>query len=80
MKRICFLAVVLGSSLSWGATYYVDFSNGLNTNTGKSQTSAWKNCPGDSAATDVSAQTSFAPGDSVIFRGGVDYKGQTKVK
>jgi len=80
MKRICFLAVVLGSSLSWGATYYVDFSNGLNTNTGKSQISAWKNCPGDSAATDVSAQTSFAPGDSVIFRGGVDYKGQTKVK
>jgi hypothetical protein len=80
MKRICFLAVLLGSSLTWGATYYVDFSGGLNTNTGSSQTSAWKNCPGDSTATGVSAQTSLAAGDSVIFRGGVVYKGQTKIK
>lgn len=80
MKKVFFLVLFFGSSLSWSATYYVDFSGGSNACTGVAQTSAWKNCPGDSAASQVPAQTSLVAGDTVIFRGGVVYKGQVSVK
>jgi len=58
----------------------VDFSNGLNTNNGISTTSAWKNCPGDSLATGVPAGVQLKAGDIVVFKGGVEYEGQTTVR
>ncbi|MDD5675105.1 MAG: right-handed parallel beta-helix repeat-containing protein [Chitinivibrionales bacterium] len=80
MKHIAFFLLVLGISTTWSSVYYVDFVNGQNANSGKSSTSAWKNCPGDAAATQVPAQTILAAGDSVIFRGGIVYKGQITLK
>ena len=80
MYNLFFLLALLPFSLTWASTYYVDFVNGSNTNTGKSQASAWKNCPGDSVATLVAAQTLLCAGDTVVFKGGVVYKGQTCVK
>jgi|GEM_PF-1300340 parallel beta-helix repeat protein len=80
MNKILFLTVLVGSSLSWATTYYVDFSNGLNSNDGTSQASAWKNCPGDSLATGVPAGTQIDGGDNILFKGGVEYKGQTTVR
>jgi parallel beta-helix repeat protein len=81
MKSVFFQIVLLiGCSLSWATTYYIDFTNGLNSNTGTSQTAAWKSCPGDAAAVQVPAQTSLKAGDIVIFKGGVIYKGEIAVK
>jgi parallel beta-helix repeat protein len=80
MKIKMFLIVFIGSSLSCAATYYVDFLNGLNTNTGRSHTNAWRTCPGDAAATLAPLQTALAAGDSVVFRGGIVYKGEMGVR
>ncbi len=75
-----FLAVLIGCTVSWSATYYVDFSNGVNTNGGASPLLAWKNCPGDASATGVPATATLKAGDTVLFKGGVVYKGETSVK
>ena len=80
MKQIFFLLLLIGSSLSFAATYYVDFTSGLNTNNGISTATAWKNCPGDAAATGVAAGAQLGAGDKIIFKGGVIYKGETSVK
>ncbi|MES2694376.1 MAG: immunoglobulin domain-containing protein, partial [Verrucomicrobiota bacterium] len=55
------------------ATYYVDYSSGSDTNTGTSTATAWKHCPGDSAATGAASMMSLVPGDTVSFKGGVSY-------
>jgi parallel beta-helix repeat protein len=80
MKNILFIILFAGCSLSWAATYYVDYSNGLNTNNGISPASAWKNCPGDASATGVPASAQIVPGDKILFKGGVIYKGETSVR
>jgi parallel beta-helix repeat protein len=81
MKNIL-LAVLFwgGCSLSWSATYYVDFLNGVNSNNGLSTSSAWKNCPGDAAATGIPAGTQIKAGDGIQFKGGVLYKGEIRLK
>jgi parallel beta-helix repeat protein len=61
-----------------GNTYYVDFENGDDANQGTSPQSPWKHCPGDSNAVGVAAAASLSPGDTVLFRGGVIYRGMIK--
>jgi|WetSurMetagenome_2_1015567.scaffolds.fasta_scaffold00368_9 parallel beta-helix repeat protein len=80
MKKLAFLAVLMCASIPGAATYYVDFSNGQNSNSGRSQALAWKQSPGDASATLVPAQTALFAGDTVLFKGGVAYKGQICVK
>ena len=80
MKRIFLSILFSGTIAAWGSTYYVDFSSGVNTNTGLSASSAWKNCPGDNGASGVAAATSLKAGDKVLFRGGVTYKGMITVR
>ena len=80
MSRLFIVFVLLTVSISNAATYFVDFSNGSNSNAGKSQAAAWKQCPGDASATLVPAQTSLSAGDTVLFKGGVVYKGQIGIK
>ncbi len=80
MYKKSLLLLLITSSLSWSTTYYVDYVNGINSNTGKSQISAWKNCPGDAAATLLPMQTTLVANDTVIFKGGIVYKGETCVK
>lgn len=54
-------------------TFFVDFQSGNNSNTGTSFSVPWKNCPGDPGATNnVSAVVPVA-GDTVCFRGGIQY-------
>src|SRR5580658_5580973 len=60
-------------------TYFVDFSSGDDAATGKSQEAAWKHAPGDTNATAVAAAAQLAPGDVVLFKGGVAYYGSVKV-
>ncbi|MDD5673683.1 MAG: hypothetical protein PHC61_05955, partial [Chitinivibrionales bacterium] len=75
MKFFYFFIVALAGSTFAASTYFVDFSNGLNTNTGISTSAALKNCPGDTAATGVPAATALTGGDTVLFKGGVVYGG-----
>jgi parallel beta-helix repeat protein len=71
------LVLVLASN-GLGTTYYVDFDGGSDTNSGLSTSQAWKHCPFDDNATGTSAATTLAGGDTVIFKGGVHYRGEIK--
>ncbi len=53
--------------------YYVDYVGGSDSNVGTNPASAWQHCPGDPAATGTAASTSLNPGDTVFFKGGVQY-------
>ncbi len=55
------------------AVLYVDYAAGSDANAGSSAWYPWKHCPGDSAASGVAAARTLAPGDVVLFRGGVTY-------
>ncbi len=58
-----------------GKVYYVDFDGGRDDNDGLSATSSFKHCPGDSAARGRAADAALGPGDRVVFKGGVQYRG-----
>lgn len=58
---------------AFGASYYVDYSSGADGNSGTSTSSPWKHCPGDSAATGTAGSTLLNFGDTVYFKGGVQY-------
>jgi hypothetical protein len=53
--------------------YYVDYAEGSDANPGTSQETAWQHCPGDFDATGVAASAALNPGDTVMFKGGVQY-------
>lgn len=71
--------LALFSELSLAKTYYVDFSGGSDENDGLSTVKPFKHSPGDSQATSVPSQLSLVDGDTVIFKGGVKYRGTVKV-
>lgn len=60
-------------------TYFVDFDGGSDSADGKSAQTPWKHAPGDAAATDSAAGVKLSPGDVVLFKGGVRYKGSIDV-
>lgn len=62
-------------SIANAADYYVDFSNGQDANDGLSQATSWQHAPGDPQATGAPAEAKLQPGDTVIFKGGVVYRG-----
>ena len=55
-------------------TYYIDYERGSDQSSGRSAQQAFKHCPGDAAAGGRAAGTRLAPGDKVIFKGGVHYR------
>lgn len=76
MKSKLFIAFVWALSISLhAATYYVDFVGGSDANAGTSTGAPFKRCPGDANATGTAASTVLAAGDTVIFKGGVNYEG-----
>lgn len=62
------------------ATYYVDFQDGSDAASGTSPRAAFTHCPGDEAAEGTAAGTALAPGDTVLFKGGVHYRGHLAMK
>jgi hypothetical protein len=66
---------LLGCSVL-AATYHVDYGGGNDSLDGLSQSSAWKHAPGDPAASGVASSTVLRPGDVVMFKGGVAYRGR----
>ena len=57
----------------------MDFASGSDSNSGLSPSSAWKRSPGDSAASGFAGSTVLKPGDTVLFKGGVIYRGTISV-
>lgn len=74
ISQLLLAAVFLCATANAG-TYYVDYANGSNANDGLSETSAWKHAPGDPEATAAPAAIELNAGDTVLFKGGVLYRG-----
>ena len=61
-------------------TYYVDYAAGDDANDGTEADAAFQHAPGDPQAADRAAEVRLAPGDRVIFKGGVVYRGSIRVR
>lgn len=83
IKHLSFCLLILTSlffPLHLLATnYYVDFEEGADINKGTTPTLAFKHSPGDPDATAIPKDLKLQPGDTVIFKGGVAYKGVVKI-
>lgn len=71
-------ALMAGPAAS-GRIFYVDFNGGSDDNDGLSPQAAMKHCPGDPAAAARVKETALQPGDTVLFKGGVTYRGSIVV-
>jgi hypothetical protein len=60
-------------------TIYVDYDGGSDDKDGLSPEAAMKHCPGDPAAAGKARETVLQPGDMVLFKGGVTYRGSIVV-
>ncbi|MEX0886651.1 MAG: right-handed parallel beta-helix repeat-containing protein [Phycisphaeraceae bacterium] len=58
-----------------GRTFYVDYADGSDDNDGLSAEAAVRHAPGDARAEGAAAAIELEPGDRVIFKGGVAYRG-----
>lgn len=61
-------------------TYYIDFENGDDYNSGTSKVSPWKHSPGDSEAAGNAASVTLKSGDVICFKGGVVYRGKIAIR
>ncbi len=57
------------------AIYYIDFDGGADSNNGLAPAAAFKHSPGDPEAKEKAAEVKLRPGDTVLFKGGVVYRG-----
>ena len=62
------------------SVYYVDFEKGNDHAAGTSPAAAFQCAPGDPEATSRAAAVRLRPGDRVIFKGGVVYRGQIRIE
>ncbi|MGD9187303.1 MAG: right-handed parallel beta-helix repeat-containing protein [Desulfobacteraceae bacterium] len=79
LKVLIFLIAccgLIGHTPLYGATYYVDYDQGSDTDSGTSESAAWQHAPGDPNATDNPQAVVLGAGDQVLFRGGVRYQGR----
>jgi hypothetical protein len=81
----CSVAIVTAAALTGlvpaqAATYHVDFAHGSDTADGLSPATAWRRAPGDSRAGEGPRATRLQPGDIILFRGGVAYRGTVVVR
>jgi hypothetical protein len=68
-----------GAAPVGGTTWHVDFEKGSDAADGKTPATAWKRAPGDPAATGRPASVRLQPGDKLIFRAGVPYRGSIRL-
>ena len=73
------LLFILLVQVSFGATYYVDYDAGSDSNNGTSTGTAFKRAPGDDNATGTADATTLAAGDIVKLKGGVTYYGEIDI-
>ncbi len=61
-----------------GTAWYVDFDHGDDNASGRTAATAFRHAPGDAAASGTAAGVRLSPGESVLFKGGVAYRGTIK--
>ncbi|THB72923.1 MAG: right-handed parallel beta-helix repeat-containing protein [Desulfobacteraceae bacterium] len=76
---VVFCIFILSLSQVSARTFFVDFDSGSDLNTGLGQATAWKHAPGDVNAVGTPAGTALLPGDQVLFKGGVIYRGSITI-
>lgn len=78
---IALAAALLAAGLpARAATYHVDFAHGSDEASGLAPDSAWKRAPGDSRAGPGPRSVRLQPGDTILFRGGVAYRGTVVIR
>jgi parallel beta-helix repeat protein len=71
------LVLMTGLSVTVHATtFYVDFDSGNDANDGIAPAAPWEHAPGDPNAMGKAASKTLGPGDTVLFKGGVVYRGR----
>jgi hypothetical protein len=73
LSRILALGAFLITAPAFAATYYVDYTNGVDTNNGTSKSTPWKYAPGMFPCASICNSTTLKAGDSVIFKGCVTW-------
>lgn len=71
--RLCALFLSLFAAATHGATYYVDFEHGSDSNNGTSTTTPWKRVKGMENVAGTAAAASILAGDRVVFRRGITW-------
>lgn len=62
------------------ATYYVDYETGSDSHSGTKINEPFRHSPGDPQAEDRAATVILKPGDAVMFKGGVVYRGNIRIQ
>lgn len=80
--RALLALILLGSAADALAQreFYVDFAGGNDSADGRSPAAAWKRAPGDPAASDKARATELLPGDRILFKSGVRYRGTIDIR
>lgn len=78
LLAVALLAVAAPASAR--RSFYVDFASGSDRADGLTPETAWRRAPGDSRAGPVPRATRLEPGDRLLFRGGVAYRGTIVVR
>ena len=73
MKLLTTSLAFLFASHLFGATFYIDYVAGSNSNDGRSQSTSWKHMPGMSGVTGNAAAYSVQSGDIFVLKGGVTW-------
>ena len=73
------LVLLLPALSGQAATYYIDYAGGDDSADGLSASSAWKHAPGDPKAGGNPGSATLAPGERLLFKGGVAYHGEITV-
>jgi len=68
LATFCFLLMTV--CVAQSATYYINYQNGSDSNTGRSASTPWKRCPGMVGFTGSYAHSN---GDIFVFKGGVTW-------
>jgi parallel beta-helix repeat protein len=74
---LCLLWAAWGMSAQ-AVTYYVDYDSGSDLNDGLSEATPWKHAPIDLSAEDNSLSADIQPGDTILFKAGVIYRGKMR--
>ena len=73
------VACLLGAVTARGATYFVDFAEGSDDNAGTSSEAPFQHCPGQRGLKGTARTIKPAPGDTIVFKGGVRYEGTVSI-
>ncbi len=73
------VALLAGCAPAGGTTWHVDYASGRDSADGRTPATAWKHAPGDPDATAGPAGARLQPGDKLLFRAGVAYRGTIRV-